>query len=186
MKFTLLALAGFALVTATSANAHTAVLEYSGYSGNSNFYSPPVAETTNFGNQWPDTATQRSIARAIVAINKKDYGAAKTILAKIRPGQFFGQRSLAGIKFLTGLAYTGTNDLVSARSYFSEAEQVDRSFLDASVALSIINWHLGDRAASNAVLTSLVARQEGCRSKCSLSAEFDRVVPIVQKVVARK
>lgn len=178
MKLAIFALTGFALITASSVAAQTG----QSHTGNPNSYSPPAYVGVYEINPGP----ARAISRAIDAINKKDYGAAKMILAGIRDSEFGDLQSLARFKFLAGLARAGTNDLTAARAYFSEAQATDRNFLDANVALAMISLKLDDRPAADALLNSLVARQQSCRSRCAQSAEFDRVVPIVQTVIARQ
>ena len=109
-------------------------------------------------------------ARAVAALDRKDYTRALGILRPYRRSHDVAYH------YLAGQAYEGLGDYAAARRELSEAVRRGRTFIGAPLALGLIEAQHGDRVTASTILVDLTARRDKCAGKCSDAAELAAAV----------
>ena len=109
-------------------------------------------------------------ARAVTALDRKDYTRALGILRPYRRSHDVAYH------FLAGQAYEGLGDYSAARRELSEAIRRRRTFTAAQLALGLIEAQHGDRTTASSILADLTARRDKCAGKCSSAVELASAV----------
>jgi tetratricopeptide (TPR) repeat protein len=120
------------------------------------------------------------VARALAAIEQKDYTRALGILRPYRRS-----RELA-YYFLAGRAHTGLGNFAEARQNLTEAIRREQSFIGAHFALGLLEAEHGDRAAATKVLDDLKAKQTKCADKCRDAADLGAAIGTIEAALRKR
>lgn len=114
------------------------------------------------------------VARALAAIEQKDYTRALGILRPHRRSHDLAYY------FLAGRAHSGLGNFPAARQNLTEAIRREQSFIGAHFALGLLEAEHGDRAAATKVLDDLKAKQAKCADKCRSAADLGAAIASIE------
>lgn len=116
-------------------------------------------------------------ARAVAALDRKDYTRALGILRPYRRSHDVAYH------YLAGQAYEGLGDYPAARRELAEAARRGRTAIGPQLALGLIEAQHGDRAVASAILASLTDRRDKCAAKCSSAAQLSSAVASIEEAL---